>query len=241
MGDVREGAGIGRARALLPFLPYALASVVHCVLIVFDLPGKGFETKQLLMPALALAVVWATWRERPWPRGAMVLVLIALLASWIGDGAGFFFPSLPALPMMILFFAIAHLAYIALFWRAPGIDGVRRVPGWSFVYAIWWVATLIVVGPHAGALLVPLAAYGVVLGLTAALSPRFGRGVAVGGAFFLVSDTCIALKEFVGLPVWLGDLMIMPTYTLGQGLIVYGTLALLRRRSRDLSSGHRAF
>lgn len=248
MNDSTEGGpaeGSARLNALIPFLPYILISVVHCTLIILGLPGRGFETKQLLMPALALAAVWSTWRLRPWPRGAMVLVLIALTASWIGDGAGLFFPGLPELPTMILFFAIAHLAYIVLFWRAPGISGVKRLPWWVLIYAVWWIATLALVGPHSGMLFVPLAVYGIVLGFTAASSPRFGRLVAFGGAFFLISDTFIALKEFMGIPPWLGDLVIMPTYTLGQGLIVFGTVTLLRAsRSavmrEDRSSGRAA-
>lgn len=204
---------------------------MHCLLIIFGMPGSGFETKQLLMPALALAAVWSMWRVRPWPRGAMVLVLIALTASWIGDGAGLFFASLPTLPTMIGFFAIAHLAYIALFWRAPGLPAPKRVPWWAAVYAAWWIVTLAIVGPHAGFLFIPLAVYGVVLGLTAALSTRLGSVVAVGGASFLISDTFIALKEFMGIPAWLGDLVIMQTYTLGQGLIVFGIVVLLRIRA----------
>lgn len=215
---------------LTPFLPYIAVSVVHCILIMFQLPGRGFETKQLLMPALVLAVLWSMWRIRPWPRPALLLVLIALVASWVGDGAGMFFPALPTLPTMILFFAIAHLAYIVLFWRAPDFVAVKKVPKWAFVYAGWWVATLALVGPYAGMLLIPLAVYGVVLGLTAALSPRLGRTVAWGGAFFLISDTFIALKEFMGLPQMVSDLVIMPTYTLGQGLIVFGVIVLLRMR-----------
>lgn len=231
--EIEAERRLERRQLLISFLPYAAISVVHCVLVIFGLPGSGFETKQLLMPALALAAVWSMWRVRPWPRSAMVLVLIALAASWIGDGAGLFLPSLPTLPTMIGFFAIAHLSYIALFWRAPGISMPKRVPWWALVYVAWWIATLAIVGPYAGSLFVPLAVYGVVLGMTAAFSTRFGRLVAWGGAFFLVSDTFIALKEFMGVPGWLGDLVIMPTYTLGQGLIVFGTVALLRRRARS--------
>lgn len=217
-----------RAKALIPFIPYIAVSVIHVVLGLMDHPLGGFATKQLLMAALALAAVWATWDLRPWPRPAMVLVLIALAGSWIGDGAGLLFPGLPTLPMMILFFGIAHLAYIALFWKAPGIADARRVPRWAAVYVIWWVVTLAIVGPHAGALLIPLALYGIVLGGTAALSTRFGRLVACGGAFFLLSDTLIAFREFMEVPGWIDD-FVMPTYELGQGLIVFGAVAVLRR------------
>lgn len=234
---VAAPAPVTARQALIPFLPYIAISLVHCLLIIFGLPGSGFETKQLLMPALALAAVWSMWRVRPWPRGGMALMLLALTASWIGDGAGLFLPGLPTLPTMIGFFAIAHLAYVALFWRAPGISAPKRVPWWALVYAVWWVVTLAVVGPHAGALFIPLGVYGVVLGMTAAFSTRFGRRVAWGGAFFLVSDTFIALREFMGAPAWLGDLVIMPTYTLGQGLIVFGTVALLRASATDAKIG----
>jgi uncharacterized membrane protein YhhN len=217
-----------RARALIPFAPYIAVSIVHVALNVLDLPGGGYETKQLLMPALALAAVWAVRRARPWPRAGMALILIALLFSWIGDGAGLFLPGLPTLPTMILFFGVAHLAYIALFWRAPGVARPRRVPLWALVYAAWWIGAIAVIGPHSGGLLIPLGVYGLVLGGTAALSTRLGPVVAWGGAFFLVSDTIIALREFLDVPAWLSD-FVMPTYTLGQGLIVFGAVAALRR------------
>lgn len=222
--------------AVIPFIPYIVLSAVHVVLNLFGLSGGGYETKQLLMPALALAAVWSAWRIRPWPRAAMLLVLAALLFSWIGDGAGLFFPGLPTLPTMILFFGVAHIAYIVLFWRAPGIERVRRVPWWALVYAGWWVAALAIVGPHAGGLLIPLAVYGIVLGGTAALSTRLGPVVAWGGAFFLVSDTIIAFREFMDIPAWVGE-FVMPTYTLGQGLIVFGAVAALRRSEAGQTTG----
>lgn len=219
-----------RSTRILPFLPYLILSIVHCVLVAAQLPGSGFETKQLLMPALALAVVWTLRGVAGVPKRAKLLVLAALTASWLGDGAGLFFPALPTLPTMILWFALAHIGYIVLFWRAPGMRPVARVPWWSLGYVLWWVATLSIVGPHAGALLVPLAVYGVVLGLTAALSPRLGRTVAFGGFFFLVSDTFLAFQEFMDMPQWISNLAVMPSYTLGQGLIVFGAVALLRKR-----------
>lgn len=214
-------------RSLFAFLPYVVVSVLHVALQIVGSEWADFRTKQLLMPALALAVVWSLWGVRPYPRPAFTLLLVAIAASWVGDGAGLFFPSLPTLPMMIAFFGVAHVAYIVLFWRAPGLPAVRRVPAWALIYAGWWIATLAIVGPHAGALLVPLAVYGLVLGGTAALSTRLGGLVACGGAFFLVSDTLIAFREFMGVPEWIG-LLVMPTYELGQGLIVFGVVALLR-------------
>lgn len=219
-----------RIRAIIPFIPYIIVSVVHCVLIAFQLPGRGYETKQLLMPALALASVWSLWNLRPFPRTALVVILGAITASWIGDGAGLFFPGLPDLPMMLLFFGLAHIAYIVLFWRAPGMQPVKRVPKWAVIYIAWWIVLVAIVGPAAGSLFVPVAIYGIVLGATAALSPRLGGVAALGGAFFLISDSVLAFRLFLDIPRIIGDLLIMPTYTLGQGLIVFGAVALLRSR-----------
>ena len=39
------------------------------------------------------------------------------LIETLGDSAGAFFPGLPELPLMLAFFGLAHLAYIALFLR----------------------------------------------------------------------------------------------------------------------------
>lgn len=232
--------GAVRKNHLIPFVPYIVVSVVHVVLQIGDLPGRGYETKQLLMPTLALAAVWSVWRIRPWPRAAMALVLLALTSSWIGDGAGLFFPNWPTLPTMIAFFGVAHLAYIVLFWRAPNIPQVRRVPWWALVYVVWWVAALAIVGPHSGNLFVPLAVYGLVLGGTAALSSRLGPTAAWGGAFFLVSDTIIAFREFMDVPSWLSK-FVMPTYEIGQGLIIFATVTLLHaasaRQSGDAGEG----
>ena len=128
--------------------------------------------------------------------------------------------------MMLLCFGLAHLAYIALFARLPG---ARRVPLWTTVYAAWWIGMLILLWPHLGALQGAVAVYGLVLGGTAAMSARAGVLTAVGGAFFLASDTLLALRLFLpGVSESLAGPWIMATYTIGQGLLAWGIL----RRTR---------
>lgn len=77
-----------------------------------------------------------------------------------------------------------------------------------------------------------VAVYGLVLGGTAAFSARCQPLVAVGGAFFLASDTILALRLFLpdSLPPWSSP-AVMITYTIGQGLIVAGALIALRKRN----------
>ena len=208
------------------FLPYVAVSVLHVILLAAGSPLAG-PTKLLLMPMLAVPVlVAARWLRPPM---TLVLLLAAVLFSWLGDGTGVFFPAAPELPLMLLFFGIAHVAYILLFARRLS---VRRMPWWVLIYPLWWVAMIAVLGPHTGGLLIAVAVYGVVLGGTAAFSARCHPLVAIGGAFFLASDTLLAFRLFLpeGLPAWSSP-AVMLTYTLGQGLIIAGALVTLRKRA----------
>ncbi|UOR02330.1 lysoplasmalogenase [Leucobacter allii] len=228
-GTVRAGAA--RARALVPFVLYALLSAVHVLACFADLPFAG-PTKLTLMPALALAAIWACARAgRPVRAGALALLLAAIAGSWLGDGAATFFPMFDdELPMMLLCFGLAHLAYLLLMWRGAGI-AVRRVPRWAAVYLVAYVALMLVLIPRAGALAVPVAVYGVLLVGTAVMASRCGPAVAWGGAWFLVSDAILSIRIFLPgtLPAW-SDGLVMLTYTLGQGLLVFGIVAAIARR-----------
>jgi hypothetical protein len=207
------------------FLPYIAVSAIHVCLLGLDSPSAG-PTKLLLMPMLAVPVLVSLHRIRE--RTAQALILAAIVFSWLGDSAGALFPAAPEVPVMLMFFGTAHLVYITLFVRHLA---VRRMPWWALVYAAWWVAMVTFVGPHAGGLLIAVAIYGLVLGATAAFSARCHPLVAIGGAFFLMSDTLLAFRLFVpgSLPGW-GSPAIMATYTIGQGLIIAGALFALRKR-----------
>lgn len=207
-------------------LPYIAASAIHVVLLAIDSPLAP-PTKHILMPLLALPVLVLARDLRP--RITILLLLAAIVFSWLGDGAGAFFRALPELPLMLMFFGIAHIAYIVLFARHLAR---RRMPWWTLVYAAWWVAMIATLGPHTGGLLIAVAAYGIVLGGTAAFSARCHPLVAVGGAFFLASDTILAFRLFLpdALPAWSSP-AVMFTYTIGQGLIVAGALLSLRRQN----------
>lgn len=204
------------------FLPYAIVSIVHIGALALH-SDLAAPTKLLLMPLLVLAVLLSSASH---PRPALVLLSAALLFSWLGDSAGSLFPGVPDLPLMLGFFGIAHLAYIGLFL---GFLKRRRIPWWAVVYALWWVGMLVVLGPRIGALLLAVAAYGLVLGGTAVSASRCHPLVAWGGVFFLSSDTLLAFRLF--LPDAMPDRTspaVMLTYTLGQGLIIAGALQSLR-------------
>lgn len=202
------------------FALYGVVSLVHISALAIDSDALATPTKLLLMPLLALAVLWAA---RSGARGIRFSLLFTALAlSLLGDGAATFFPFAPELPVMLACFGLAHLLYIWLFWRHLA---VRRVPAWAAVYAVWYVVLLVILLPHLGALTVAVAIYGVVLGGTAVSATRAHPLVAVGAAFFLSSDTILALRLFLpdAMPPVTSPL-VMVTYCLGQGLIAAGVI-----------------
>ncbi|MDQ0642053.1 lysoplasmalogenase [Microbacterium murale] len=215
-----------QTRTPLPwaFVPYVVISIVHVVALALQ-SDIASPTKLWLMPLLAVPVLLSV---RLRPTSAIALLLAAIALSWLGDGAGAFFPGGPELPLMLMFFGLAHIAYIVLFVR---VIAVRRMPWWALVFAVWWILMLVVLGPHTGELFFAVAAYGLVLGGTAAFSTRCHPLVVWGGVFFLISDTVLAFRLFTpdSMPQWTSPL-VMLTYTLGQGLIVAGALMSVRAR-----------
>lgn len=203
--------------------PYLALAIIHVIALAAQSPLAA-PTKLTLMPLLAVPLIAAAPRLRP--RIAVALLLAALLFSWLGDGAGTFFPGGPELPLMLLFFGIAHIAYIVVFLR---FTKIRRLPWWTLIYAAWWVGMLVILGPRIGALFFAVAAYGLVLAGTAATSARGNGVIATGGAFFLASDSILAFRLFLPdvMPAWTSP-AVMLTYTLGQCLIIAGAILALR-------------
>ncbi|GAA5037343.1 lysoplasmalogenase family protein [Microbacterium fluvii] len=213
-------------RLWLAFIPYTLVSIIHVVALSANADAVAAPTKLLLMPLLAAAVAWSL---RATPGAATALLLAAIALSWLGDGAGTFVPFLPTIPMMMLFFGLAHVCYIVLF---TGHLAQRRLPAWSIVYALWWGVLLAVLWPHLGGLTIAVAVYGLVLGGTAVAASRCHPLVVAGSVFFLTSDSVLAFRLFLpdAMPDWTSPL-VMVTYCLGQGLIAAGSVSALRTRT----------
>lgn len=217
-----------RRRTLLAFAPFLVVSAVHLVVLAAGLDEAARGSKLLLMPALALAVLLTA---RPLRGAVPVLLLAAIALSWGGD-APLTLSGDVWFVVGLLSFLLAHVAYIALFLRLrPG--GVRRLPAWTAVFAVWYAAFLALLGPHLGGLFLPVAVYGFVLGAMAALAGGIGGIVAVGGILFVVSDSVLALGRFLpGYAFAPHDLVVMSTYLAAQGLIALG---VVRRHRRGVS------
>ncbi len=209
----------------LAFLPYTVVGLLHLVAIAVGADAVVTVTKPLLMPALLVALLLAL--PAPARRSEVALWTgLGILFGWLGDvflmdaGLGFV--------IGLGFFLLGHAAYIVLFARRLLLRRPRR---WSIVYAAWFVALLVVLAPHAGALLVPLALYGLTLAVLGATASGCSPWIATGAACFVVSDSILGLDRFLpGFALPGVDLVIMTTYLVAQGLICWGAVRAVRVR-----------
>lgn len=212
-------------RLVVALGPYLLASAVHLVILHTGPEWAVTATKAMLMPLLALAVLVVA---RPRRDVAIALLVAAIGLSWAGDVA----LSLPeGFVAGLVCFLLAHVGYIALFLRMPRAR--RRPPAWTLVYLAWFPLFLALLGPHTGALLVPVAVYGLVLGAMATCAALHGPFVAAGGALFVLSDSVLGLGRFLpGYDFPLHDLVVMSSYLAAQALIAVGVLRALTSERR---------
>jgi len=207
------------AATVLPLLPIIVVGLIHLGAILLALPGVVEWTKPLLMPALVIGLIWGA-PERRSP--AVVLGVVALALSWAGD------VTLRWFVVGLVFFLLAHIAYLVLFVSRLA---ERRVQWWAGAYAVWLIVLLTILGTSTGALLIPVIAYGIVLSAMAVVASRCNRWVAWGGALFVASDSILAINKFLpdaGIP--LAGFLIMVTYIAAQTLIVWGLLVHERSR-----------
>lgn len=207
----------------------ALATAVNLYGELVDAEGVAAGSKWLLMPLLA-AVLWA---EAPARTRLVRLTLLALAFSWLGDNAPVFAGDDTGFLVMVGFFLVAQVVYIAAFWPTRHTSAARR-PVLVLPYAAAIAALVALCYEGAGSLLVPVLVYGACLGTMAVLATGVHPVTGVGGALFLVSDSLIALTEFAdGLSIPAAGFWVMLTYVVAQALIILGVLA----RERQAAAG----
>jgi uncharacterized membrane protein YhhN len=217
---------------------FVAAAVVHLATQFLDSSGLLADvSKALLMPSLALALMTAA----PAPRGRLVArTLVALGFSFLGDVVPGFLTGDPSFLVMVGFFLLAQLTYIATFWpmRREGVAGRR--PRVLLGYAAVFVALVAACRAGAGSLFVPVFVYGAALTTMAVLATGVSRLAGVGGAVFMLSDSLIALGQFTDLDLPLHGFWVMLTYVVGQALIAAGVAARSADMARTGTTRHTA-
>ncbi|GAB3111801.1 hypothetical protein GCM10027055_13190 [Janibacter alkaliphilus] len=182
------------------------------------------------MVALGAASIGSGLLQRPWGRA----VTTGLAFGLIGDVCLLWGEHEPAFLAGLSSFLVGHLAYVVAF-RQMGTHRTWWALGGAAVVAgcAWWsrdaLPNLLADGGVAAA--APVAAYmGVIAAMTVSAWATKDPLVAIGSSIFVLSDTVIAVDQFVA-PVEHSGLKIMVPYLLGQALVAIGAV---RRRAPAL-------
>ena len=208
---------------LLAFIPYAAVGALHLVTLFTGWDAASTPTKLAIMPALLLGFSIALPRRRG---NIVILGSVGILLSLAGD-ALLESPGDLGFLLGLGSFLFAHLVYLVLFL---GPLRERRITWPAGLYAAWWVVLLVLLVPHVGPLVVPVAAYGLVLAASAAAALGTNRLAMIGALVFLCSDTILAFHLFYpDFEFWQVDFTIMLLYISGQGLIILGAVSRASR------------
>lgn len=218
------------ARAWL--VAYIVLAVVNVFTRAVDAALLNGVSKALLMPAL---LAFFTSCLDGLQHRLVRWVTMALVFSWvgdlllIGDGDLFFVAGLLA-------FLGAQICYIVGFRPYAALGPLRTRPWLALPYVAYGLLLLALMLPDLGGLAVPVAIYAGALVTMAVLATGVSPTAALGAILFLISDSLIALTGLTDLLPEAAGTLIMPTYVVGQLLIILGVLQNLGRLSgvRDL-------
>jgi uncharacterized membrane protein YhhN len=216
-GKLRQEKGPQRRTAIWLCLINGAAALA-IVGAYMSLPWLYYSAK----PLTTLLIVTMVWRMSTSERGYRNGVLIGLLLSTLGDvllmlpGDYFVFG--------LASFLLAHLAYLFAFTRRQRLFAVA----WPvLVYAASATTVLLMLWPKLPpALTLPVIVYVSVLATMAAQAAvvwrlrrdRSSAFAAVGGLFFVASDSMLAIDRFAA-PFAAATLAVLATYWIAQSLI----------------------
>lgn len=212
-----------------PLLWLLVAAFVVCSVLDLASEFAGWDTAANVLRTLALPLlIGCLFAARPRLSRTIVLVLGALLFSWLGDTLG-----QTAFLVKIALFLIAQWFFIGAFWPYRATSLLRR-PAPVIGYAALLVILIMVLARAAGDLALPVVVYGVSLTTMAILASGLGWWGTVGGLSFMISDTLLGMKEFYDLPAPnLMDFLIMLTYLVAEVLLVRGAVGAARSAGSD--------
>ena len=220
----------------IPILLFIVACLVNLAGRIWN-PELAGIVKPALLPLLAVAVLTAAL-EGGVDRKQLALLIAAELFGCVGDTF--------LLSDEFMFFAagigaflIGHIFYITLFGR-HSLKGISPT-GWILSLAIMagLVYGLVRVLKVQGALLAPMAVYGMMLmmlifstlcGLIRFRQKGTWTLLFIGALLFTFSDSLIAAGTFGVIDFELREFVIMATYLLAQSLLAIGGLRLCQKK-----------
>ncbi len=207
---------------------FAIVTAISALMaIVADWNERRHFTFYFLKPLTTLFIIGMAATV---PEGdARALMLLALVLSLVGDiclmfqGQAWFVGGLAS-------FLMAHLAFIPALLH--GVDS-PALPLWSAGIVVWGLGFFAWLLPKTGSLKPAVLLYGTVLmAMALAAAARWNvapsdaaRLALIGALLFVVSDSSLAVRKFVG-PYYGAQALILSTYWSAIGLMAYSlTLA----------------
>ena len=206
----------------------AAAAVSALLAIAADWEERRHRTFFVLKPLTTLLVIGIA-ATAPLENDYTLWVLVALVLSLFGDVFLMFGDGARASDRAFIAglgsFLLAHVAFVCAF-----VQGLHapELPGWLAAVVFYAAGLMFVVLPRAGSLKLPVLVYGVVLAAmvfaAAARHESFGDAASLravlGALLFLVSDSLLAWRRFVGR--YRGaQALILSTYWTAIGLIAW--------------------
>jgi uncharacterized membrane protein YhhN len=212
----------------------SILSLVFWTLCVADLLAiyAGIENLQLLIKPLLLPTLMIMMAGMPKTYPGKKLLLIGLFFSWMGD-VWLMLPDHDGLFFMLglVSFLITHIFYIIFFLRIRSDEPslLRQQPWWVLLVIGYGITLAWLLFPNLGPLKIPVIIYATVLCSMLLSSlyvyrkviPSAARLYWLGAAFFVISDSLLAINKFYqSLPA--AGILIMLTYCAAQYGIVMG-------------------
>ena len=178
-------------------IPTIVASAFAAALLHDRQPGLA----RLFKMTAATAVLVLVFARSPDPSLYLVLIVVALSASWIGDLA-LTFTGKSAFAVGLAAFAGAHIAYITAFVSRSRLDLVTLTI-WAAVMTVFAILVLRWLAPHRPKdLRIPIALYVVLISAMVAVAFASHATtpdirIPLGAVAFAASDLFVARQRFV--------------------------------------------
>jgi uncharacterized membrane protein YhhN len=216
------------------FLFFLIIVIAQLLSIVFGWPLIHQISKPLIVPLLMFYYVRERNRESQ-PKSQ--LLLIALFFSFLGDSLLMYTNKNEAYFMAgLVSFLLSHIGYIFVYRQhklaevSNELVGMQRLR-FSFPIILAGTGLVVVLYPHLGDMLFPVAVYAlVIVMMTLNALFRFGSTnspsfwiVLAGALLFMLSDSILAINKFMN-PFAGAGFIVMLTYITAQYLIVEGLI-----------------
>ncbi|MDH5598120.1 MAG: lysoplasmalogenase [Cyclobacteriaceae bacterium] len=210
---------------------FILVSVTHLLFLLIPLESLQFVSKPLIIPSLAIHVLSL---KRAKKINFSPMLWIAMILAWGGD-ISLMFEGESMFIIGLLCFLLTQIIYILLYRGARDINGeplnMLMKIRYSFSIIVIGIAIYYLVLPFLGDLIIPVAAYVIVIVLMALNAVyRYGMTnnasfwvVLTGALLFMTSDSLLAIDTFLP-DITVHSFWVMSTYIVAQYLIIYGLL-----------------